>query len=475
MNEELAEILMEGDENNEGREEETVIESLERREESSLSNEPRGESAVDTNIHILDHITTIDTNNDNEEERDGCASLVSFTSSLYSDPAAAQNAAIILSRINTTTTATTINTVNAGINNTAVLNNNNNNQGRSDITSRRGVNRVNLINNGNNILVNRVQSAETRELPPDNNTVLSEQHSQQQQHQQQPPIPLSLEIMTKEDIAFEKLLLSGKPQSWIAMNNPARFVKHWKLNTHLDTTKSILILNGISYPDDILQVAKEIDLYADVCILPETIIPNVYDKATSKIRSVKITVNNGDRTVVIARLGNVGAIVLEESNEKIRNLLQEKVTYFLNTYNKENQSAIELAVVKYDFISESNLPKATTPSNDDKHKLPTYPYARNEESVLLSKTMDFIQVLSRKTKSKNDNCNYDDEGPEMNVNDEDERKKKLNNDTSNEADDDNYSSTFSRFVDNFKFLAACAQPICACSVPVNGMCAGPSD
>lgn len=44
---------------------------------------------------------------------------------------------------------------------------------------------------------------------------------------------------------------------------------------HLDADRSILILHSIS--------ARKIGVYANVCILPETILPNVQDKATNEI------------------------------------------------------------------------------------------------------------------------------------------------------------------------------------------------
>lgn len=499
MDEEVADLLRIGGEgnNDEGREEESLIESLERREESSLTNEPRGDdnaahhhhvAAEETALRLLELTSTTARINDyhlDEEERDGCASLVSFTSSLYSDPVAAQNAAILLSRINT---------------NTNHINNNNNNAPRREVR----INQVNITNNSN-IMEGRAH-AEARELPPDGNLLSTDEDDddnnvenavEQTQSQRPapapaPPIPSSLEIVTKEDEAFT-FDLSRKSQPWVAMKYPKRFVQYWKES---ERDELILTLQGVTYPDDIIQAARDIDLYADICMLPETIIPidnvDTINNGMMK-RSVKVVVNNGDRTMVIARSSKVGEIVLEEANAKIRSLLQEKEIHFLKSYHIDKHKN-----KKYDFILQPidnnnnniNISKMNINSSHG-----NYPYGTDEQNVLLSKTMDFIQELSsRKIRHKSNSTNpeYDVkvsknnlidncDNPEIDVINNAKNKGANNyecNDSTTSStatsNNDNEPINFgSIFGENFKFLLSCTQPICACSVPGGGMCYSP--
>jgi len=417
----ISELLREDE--NEERREETLTDSLERREEASLlSNDPRGET-LETGLRLLEMTST--TVNNEEEERDGVASLVSFTSSLYSNPAAAQHAAILLSRINN---------ANATVEPTPMQ-----------------INTENTVH-------------ERRELPPDN--VLSvDEDIQMDELEEAPPIPTSLEIVTKEDTAFAEDL-SNKPQPWVAMHHPQRFMQYWKDS---QTHEKILTLQGVTYPDDIIQAARDIGLYADVCIIPETIVD--VDKIKGMKRTAKVTVNNGERTMIVARSYNVGEILLNESNDKIRSLLQEKAAHFLKNYKSDS-------IDDGDFMLEPV----------DQGNTVNYPYAANatEDSVLMSKTMDFMQKLSRNTtelspsyKRKKQFKNNlvdgdDDENPEMNVNND---KKMYEDDSrSSSTTTSNYDepiSFASMFGDNFKFLISCTQPICACSVPVGGMCSSP--
>jgi len=182
----------------------------------------------------------------------------------------------------------------------------------------RDIMNVQPINTGNSVtIVSPTTAASTNELKSPRSLSASTTTSKTRRRKNKTPAD------KKEDAEFYSELRS-KSLSWVAAKHAKRFALYWK---H-EVKEKICILRILeeNKQDEIIDEALDVGLFGGKCKLPEwNFEMSVKERPTLFKNNMCISVDNGERTIVLAHSDFLVKAALDQGNERVDALLEEKV------------------------------------------------------------------------------------------------------------------------------------------------------